>query len=139
MALQEAAYLVDHMLKGREDIRIALIDSKTRFAIMAPDAFTTEIPEHSDLTPKVFWDRRARGLGATSRRPAVSCGEENLLCLRGDPYHEENILVHEFPRRSRHGTGSTLDPTLGRNSPIGATGTSSNFPPSHDETSSTRR
>ncbi|MCB9939661.1 MAG: hypothetical protein H6823_15585 [Planctomycetaceae bacterium] len=96
VALQEAAYLIDQMLGGREDIYVALIDSKTRFAIMAPDEFTTEIPEHSDLTPKTFWDRRARGLGATPARPAVSCGEENLLCLRGDPYHEENILVHEF-------------------------------------------
>ncbi|MDA1049035.1 MAG: hypothetical protein O3C40_00945 [Planctomycetota bacterium] len=95
-ALREAAYLIDEMLKRREDIRLALIESKTRFAVMAPDEFTTDIPEHSDLTPKVFWDRRARGLGATPARPAVSCGEENLLCLRGDPYHEENILVHEF-------------------------------------------
>ncbi|MBC8352175.1 MAG: hypothetical protein H8E66_09300 [Planctomycetes bacterium] len=95
-ALQEAAYLIDQMLQGREDIRLALIESETRFAVMAPDEFTTDIPEHSDLTPKIFWDRRARGLGATSVRPAVSCGEENLLCLRGDPYHEENILVHEF-------------------------------------------
>ena len=96
VALREAAHLIDQMLAGREDIRTALIESKTRFAIMAPNEFTTEIPEHSDLTPKLFWDRRARGLGATPARPAVSCGEENLLCLRGDPYHEENILVHEF-------------------------------------------
>lgn len=95
-ALLEAAYLIDRMLEGREDIRQALIESKTRFSIMAHDEFTTEIPEHSDLTPKLFWDRRARGLGATPVRPSVSCGEENLLCLRGDPYHEENILVHEF-------------------------------------------
>ncbi|MBP89974.1 MAG: hypothetical protein CMJ64_25240 [Planctomycetaceae bacterium] len=95
-ALLEAAYLIDRMLEGREDIRQALIESKTRFSIMAADEFTTEIPEHSDLTPKNFWDRRARGLGATPVRPSVSCGEENLLCLRGDPYYEENILVHEF-------------------------------------------
>ncbi len=95
-ALHETAYLIDQMLKGREDIRQALIDSKTRFAVMAPDEFTTDVPEHSDLTPRLFWDRRARGLGATPVRPTVSCGEENLLCLNGDPYHEENILVHEF-------------------------------------------
>lgn len=95
-ALLEAAYLVDQMLAGRDDIRRALIESKTRFSVMAADEFTTDIPEHSDLTPKNFWDRRARGLGATPVRPSVSCGEENLLCLRGDPYHEENILVHEF-------------------------------------------
>ena len=94
--LLEAAFLIDRMLEGREDIRRALIESKTRFSVMAAGEFTTEIPEHSDLTPKNYWDRRARGLGATPARPAVSCGEENLLGLRGDPYHEENILVHEF-------------------------------------------
>lgn len=46
--------------------------------------------------PRAHWDRRARGLGATLEQPAVSCGEENLLCLEGDPYAAENILVHEF-------------------------------------------
>ncbi len=95
-ALLEAAHLIDHMLAGREDVRIALIQSRTRFVVMAPHEFTTEIPEHSDLEPKDYWDRRARGLGATPARPAVSCGEENLLGLRGDPYHQESILVHEF-------------------------------------------
>lgn len=95
-ALLEAAYLIDIMLDGRDDIRTAIIDSGTRFAIMSPDELTTEIPEHSDLKPKIFWDRRARGLGATRVRPAVSCGEENLLNYPGDPYHKENILVHEF-------------------------------------------
>jgi hypothetical protein len=29
-------------------------------------------------------------------RPATSCGEQNLLCMRGDPYATENILIHEF-------------------------------------------
>ena len=26
----------------------------------------------------------------------MSCGEENLLCLPGDPYDTENILIHEL-------------------------------------------
>jgi hypothetical protein len=95
-ALLEAAYLVDTMLEDRDDIRKAIVDSGTRLAIMSEDELTTDIPEHSDLTPKIFWDRRARGLGATRIRPAVSCGEENLLNFPGDPYHKENILVHEF-------------------------------------------
>lgn len=94
--LREAAYLIDHMLEGRDDLRAALVASKTRFAIMAPTELTTDIPEHSDLEPKRYWDRRARGLGATPVRSAVSCGEENLLCLPGDPYGTENILIHEF-------------------------------------------
>jgi hypothetical protein len=94
--LLEAAYIVHRMLEHRPDVLKALIESKTRLAIMAADEMTTVIPEHSDLEPAKYWDRRARGLGATRVRPAVSCGEENLLCLRGDPYAAENILIHEF-------------------------------------------
>ncbi|MFT6082604.1 MAG: hypothetical protein ACJAQZ_004684, partial [Planctomycetota bacterium] len=95
-ALYEARYLIDKMLDGRDDIRQRLTDNKVRFTIMAVDEMTTAIPEHSDLTPSKYWDRRARGLGATKQRPAVSCGEENLLRLPGDPYWQESLLIHEF-------------------------------------------
>jgi hypothetical protein len=95
-ALLEAAYLIDHMLEGREDVRAALIANKVRFVVMAWNEFTTQVPEHSTLKPKGYWDKRARGLGATRDRPAVSCGEENLLGYAGDPYGAENILIHEF-------------------------------------------
>lgn len=95
-ALLEAAYLIDRMLAPRPDVLQALIKNKVRFAVMAVTELTTEIPEHSDLEPTKYWDRRARGLGPTDIRPAVSCGEENLLGFPGDPYAAENILVHEF-------------------------------------------
>jgi hypothetical protein len=95
-ALLEAAYLVDQMLEGRDDVRQALVRSRVRLAVMAPTEMTTDVPEHSDLKPANYWDKRARGLGATRARPAVSCGEENLLGYPGDPYAGENILVHEF-------------------------------------------
>jgi len=95
-ALLEAAYLINHMLIDRPDVLNALIKNKVRFTVMAFDELTTAVPEHSDLTPSKFWDKRARGLGPTHIRPSVSCGEENLLGYPGDPYHEENILVHEF-------------------------------------------
>lgn len=95
-AMIEAAGLIEHMLAGRDDVRKALIKNRVRFAVMSPKELTTDIPEHSDLTPKEYWDNRARGLGATPSRPAVSCGEENLLNLPGDRYPKENILVHEF-------------------------------------------
>ncbi|MEM6675169.1 MAG: hypothetical protein AAF726_20125 [Planctomycetota bacterium] len=102
-ALFEAAYLVDRMLV-RDDVREALIERKVRFAVMAHDELTTAIPEHSDLEPARYWDRRARGLGATPWRPAVSCGAENLLGYSGDPYAAENILIHEFAH-AIHGMG----------------------------------
>ena len=63
---------------------------------MAHDEFTTQVPEHSKLTPAKFWDRRARGLGSSRTDPVASCAEENLLCYPGDPYNTENIMIHEF-------------------------------------------
>jgi hypothetical protein len=95
-ALLEAAHLIRQMIGGRTEILRAMARNRVRFVVMAPSEMTTDVPEHSDLTPKAYWDRRARGLGATSARPAVSCGEENLLELPGDPYATENILIHEF-------------------------------------------
>ncbi len=95
-ALKEAAFLIRRMIGERNDLLAALNKNKTRFVIMARDEYTTDVPEHSNLKPAIYWDQRARGLGATDVRPAVSCGEENLLCLPGDPYDTENILIHEF-------------------------------------------
>ena len=53
-ALYEARYLIDQMLKGRDDIRQRLIKNRVRFAVMAVDEMTTAIPEHSDLTPAKY-------------------------------------------------------------------------------------
>ena len=103
-ALREAAWLIARMLEPRPDVLAALKESGTRFAVMARDEMTTDIPEHRNLTPARYWDRRARGLGATRRRPCVSCGEENLLRYPGDPYAAESILVHEFAH-AIHGMG----------------------------------
>lgn len=94
--LREAANLIGSMLAGREDVLKSLADNNVRFTVMSPDEQTTDVPEHSDLKPKEYWDRRARGLGPTPERPSVSCGEENLLNLPGDRYPTENILIHEF-------------------------------------------
>ena len=95
-AVKEAAWLIRQMIGHRQDVLQALAQNNVRFAVMAHNELTTQIPEHSDLQPDYYWDRRARGLGSTPARPAVSCGEENLLNYSGDPYFTENILVHEF-------------------------------------------
>jgi cyclophilin family peptidyl-prolyl cis-trans isomerase len=89
-----------------------MASSRVRLAVMAWNEFTTDIPEHADLKSKVFWDRRARGLGATRARPAVSCAEENLLCYPGDPYSTENILIHEFAHTIHQMGLRQLDPTF---------------------------
>ncbi len=111
-ALREAAWIVSHMLVERPEILRTMASNHVRLAVMAHDEYTTDIPEHASLTPKVYWDRRARGLGATPEAPAVSCAEENLLCFPGDPYALENILVHEFAH-AIHETGlSSIDKTF---------------------------
>ena len=111
-ALLEAAYLVDRMLADRPDLARAIAGNKVRVSIMAVDEFTSDVPEHSDLKPAGFWDRRARGLGATPHRPATSCGEENLLRYAGDPYRTENILIHEFAHSIHHMGLNTVDKTF---------------------------
>jgi hypothetical protein len=95
-ALKEAAHLVSQLLAKRPDVREAMIKSGSRLIVMAHNECTTDIPEHSHLKPKDYWDARARGLGGSQTDPVCSCGEENLLGFAGDPYATENILIHEF-------------------------------------------
>lgn len=111
-ALLEAAWLIDKMIGHRPEVLRAMAKNRVRFSIMAHNELTTNVPEHSDLTPKDYWDRRARGLGATIARPSVSCGEENLLKFPGDPYRTENILIHEFAHAIHRMGMSTIDPTF---------------------------
>jgi len=109
-AMREAAWVVRQMLTNRADILHALATNDARLVVMAHNEYTTDIPEQAAMTPKVYWDRRARGLGGR----IASCAEENLLCFAGDPYSTENILVHEFAHVI-HGVGMrALDPTFDR-------------------------
>jgi cyclophilin family peptidyl-prolyl cis-trans isomerase len=111
-ALAEAAWIVERLLGERDDILDAMADQKVRLVVMAWDEFTTDVPEHAHLEPAVYWDRRARGLGATPEAPAVSCAEENLLAFPGDPYEQENILIHEFAH-ALHAMGlNQVDPSF---------------------------
>ena len=112
-ALKEAAWIVTHLVGHRDDILRAMAENKTRLAVMAYNEYTTDVPEHTHLSfEAVFWNRRARGLGATLQAPAVSCGEENLLGHPNDPYWNENICIHEFAH-AIHGMGMiTVDPTF---------------------------
>jgi alpha-glucosidase len=90
--LLEARYLIGQMLADRDDIVAALVKARCRFVVMAPTEMTTDVPEQRNMKPKEYWDKRARGLGGL----VTSCGEENLLNLKGDRYRNENILIHEF-------------------------------------------
>lgn len=90
--LIEARFLIGQVLEGRDDITKAMVKADCRFVVMGPTEMTTDVPEQRNMTPKDYWDKRARGLGGR----ITSCGEENLLNLKGDRYPRENILIHEF-------------------------------------------
>lgn len=111
-ALLEAGWIVEKMLGERSDILTAMADQKVRLVVMAWNEYTTDVPEHAHLEPAVYWDRRARGLGSTPEAPAVSCAEENLLAYPGDPYEEENILIHEFAHAIHEMGLNRIDPTF---------------------------
>ena len=111
-ALKEAAYLVIMMLAKRPDVREAMIESGSRMIVMAYNEYTTDIPEHSKLAPKLFWDARARGLGGSRQEPVCSCAEENLLAFEGDPYSTENIMIHEFAHNIHYRGLDRMDPTF---------------------------
>ncbi|MFK8113951.1 MAG: hypothetical protein AB8B91_17240 [Rubripirellula sp.] len=111
-ALKEAGYLIDMMMANRPDVLRAMIDSGSRMIVMAHDEMTTDIPEHSHLKPKDYWDARARGLGGSLDEPVGSCGEENVLAFEGDPYSSENILIHEFAHNIHYRGMVNLDPTF---------------------------
>jgi hypothetical protein len=103
--LAEARYLIRRMLAERPDVLKEMARRGVRFVVMAPTEMTTDVPEQRHLKndPKTDWDKRARGLGGK----LTSCGEENLLNLKGDRYPRENILIHEFAHAvHRYGVGS---------------------------------
>ena len=101
-ALQRARGLVAHLLAPvRDDAVAAIRGARVRVGVIGVDQVTTDLPEHADLN-EVFpidggdWNTRTRGVAATFARPLTSAAEENLLCLPGDRYAGESIMVHEF-------------------------------------------
>jgi len=107
-ALLETCYLVDKMLSGRPDILEALAKRHAKVVVMAYNEYTTDLPEQSNMRPKVYWDSRARGMGGRT----CSCAEENMLCYPGDPYAAENIFIHEFAHVIHGQAMRALDPTF---------------------------
>jgi len=90
-ALSEVGYLAKKMLANRPDVVVDLCKNRRMFvAVMAYTELQSDLPECKGMGD--WWDFRARGLG--SRPP--SCGEENVLQFKGDPWAGENIFIHEF-------------------------------------------
>jgi len=102
-ALREVAYLAKKMLVNRPDLMKELVESRKMYiCVMAYNEMQTDLPECRRMDP--WWDYRARGLGG---RPC-SCGEENVLGLRGDPWLGESIFIHEFAH-GLHGAIGGID------------------------------
>lgn len=114
-ALLEAAYVMDHYLHDCPPwVHDALATNKVRLAVMAVVEYTMDLPENRRMKNGAYEDQRSRGLGGM---PHCSCGEENVLNLRGDPYggngkqgSGENITIHEFA----HALASAIGVQQGR-------------------------
>jgi len=104
-ARAEAAYLVKKLLVHRPDVLKRLVDKGAYIGVMAHNEMTRALPEFRKMSP--WWDKRARGLGGNP----VTCGEENLLAFKGDPYRGENIFIHEFAH-ALHGAFVDVEPAL---------------------------
>ena len=122
-ALKEAAFICDLMLAKRPDVLEAMTLSGARLCIMAHDEFTTDLPEFTRMgdepmpdfetfSGKDFWDSRARGTGGSITDPCCTCAEENVLGYPGDPYEQENILIHEFAHNIHLRGLNNVDPTF---------------------------
>ncbi len=122
-ALKEAVYIVDKMLAKRPDVRTGMIKSGARLSILSYQEFTTDQPEWEwlahvpepdaeGISTRDYRDARARGMGGSLRDPYCSCAEENLLAYPGDPYAQENILIHEFAHNMHLRGLVNVDPTF---------------------------
>lgn len=111
-ALKETGYLINLLLAKLPDIKAAMVKSGSRMVVIGYQEFTTDIPEYSRMTPKDFWDARARGLGGSRTDPVCSCAEENVLGYPGDPYSTESIVIHEFAHNIHLRGLVNIDPTF---------------------------
>lgn len=120
-ALIRAGKVLSQVLSKRADIKKVMIDKGCRFMIIGQKEEVCEVPEYKHIcdTPEniAFWNKRARGFGgAPEDEFSASCGEENVLCLEGDRYKGESILVHEFAHIFHmigiNGIDSTFDNSL---------------------------
>lgn len=92
----------------------SMVDYGTKVGVMARYEGTTDVPEHHHLIndTTLNWDLRARGLEGTLEIPMTTCAEENILAYQIDPYHAEDILIHEFAH-SIHLIGlKRIDPSI---------------------------
>jgi hypothetical protein len=111
-ALLRACRITGEMVAARADVRQTLAAAHLRVAVVATSEHSTDIPEYADLYsafPGTDWDS-LRGLSATRARPVASAGEENLMCLPGDIYTGDSVLVWMLAHALRDLAIGDVDP-----------------------------
>lgn len=100
-ALYKAREIVMGMLSKRKDIAHYMIEKGCRVMVIGANEQVCDLPEYARICNRpdsiAYWNKRARGFGGSPEDDfSCSCGEENVICLPGDRYEGENILIHEF-------------------------------------------
>lgn len=100
-ALIRAQHVITVMLSKRPDVKQVMMENGCKVMIIGRNEEVCDLPEYAHIcdTPEdiAHWNKRARGFGGAPEDAfSASCGEENVLCMKGDRYKGESILVHEF-------------------------------------------
>ena len=110
-ALFRSCEVISKMIQDRPDMIKEFETSGRRFTIIGAYERTSEIPEHGrgkrGAEATAFMDLRARGYGGRM----TSSGEENIMNMAMDRYHDESILIHEFAH-AIHGVLRQIDPSF---------------------------
>lgn len=99
-ALIRASKVVTQILSKRPDVKDYMVSKGCRVMIIGANEEVCDLPEYARIcTPDstAYWNKRARGFGGAPEDDlSASFGEENVMCLDGDRYKGESIMVHEF-------------------------------------------
>ena len=100
-ALLKARDIIIGMLSKRKDVARKMVEKRCKVMVVGEKEEVCDLPEYAHICNSkdsiAYWNKRARGFGGAPEDDlSSSCGEENLICLPGDRYQGENILIHEF-------------------------------------------
>ena len=99
-ALERTRTVILQMLSKRPDVKDYMVSKGCRVMIIGATEEVCDLPEYAKIcTPDstAYWNKRARGFGGAPEDDySASFGEENVMCMPGDRYEGESIMVHEF-------------------------------------------
>ena len=97
-AFKRAQFVVRQMTSKSPKMLAKMASIGFKVEIIGKDQVLSDLPDYARLKGQKTRDGRdfdtgTRGVGGPRM---CSVGEENLLCLRNQPYWKEDIFVHEF-------------------------------------------